>query len=260
MKQRSKLFLIFCIPLFWSSCNSDSDIEPSEGMEEYLNRTRTVYITFDDQDGSDSSGNNHHAIPIGDPSFITDTPSGNGYAIRLNGLKEQYLNLPYPLFQNNHDFSVSFWIKDFSTGGLISGIAPGSDIAYQRPVFYAANDNQFEVSICTNTSRTFQFNYLSIQSSEWHLITWICKAQKVWIDSGAYYSDGGVMSLYIDGRFVDTITEGYFSINSRVVKVQVGGNGEGAFPVFPTAKLDNVAIYSTALDAKAIGYIYDNHL
>lgn len=67
--------------------------------------------------------------------------------------------------------------------------------------------------------------------------------------------------LYIDGKLIDT-TDGNFdegSNNGKATKIQIGGDGEGAYKnlTFGSMKIDNIRFYNRALSNQEIKAIYD---
>ena len=81
------------------------------------------YYTFDNEDASDATENELDGILINDPSFGDVTANGKGKALHLNGVKGQYMSIPYNVFKNLKKISASFWIKDFSIGVIFGSPA-----------------------------------------------------------------------------------------------------------------------------------------
>ena len=208
------------------------------------------YYTFDDETANDQSEIGIDARPEGNPSFIEDGPGGSGKAIFLNGMKEQFLEINRNIFSGMTHWSVAFWIKDFSAGSLITGVAPGEIYAsYLTPVFYFESDGHFSERVGITGNRTsFSTTYTSLQSSEWHHVVWTCAK-----DGNASIS---THNLFVDGQLVDN-TSSSFVMYDRVKKVQIGGNADGLYPLFLTAKLDNFRLYGRALVAADVKELYD---
>ena len=246
------LALFACKPFPMIVEEGDED-ETNTSMEQLLAGYLVAKYTFDDGTGKDSSANGYDGILINAPTFLSDTPSGTGKAVFLNGFKEQFINIPYSLFSGMHKWSLSFWVKDFGVGSLITGVDPQSHYdTDQTPVFYFENDGHFSENVqYTNRRTSFSYLYTPIQSSNWHHIVWIC--------ADDLSSSNSSHRLYVDGVLVDN-TSSYFGLNDRVKKVQIGGNADGLYPLFLTAKLDNVTIYNTELSSDAIGYIFNHCL
>lgn len=216
-----------------------------------LGKTVVAYYTFNEGDARSQAGNAYHGVLFGDPSFIDDTPGGNGKALMLNGVKEQCVNIPYNLFADLPNFTISLWLKDFSTGAAISGIYSGPDYSNYLdryfPRLYFTSDGKISfVCASINTPPVFAYSYTPIQSDAWHHIAAVCLEKEA--------------LLYVDGEFVDRMNNYWQNPGQDRPKAQLGGNGNGIFPVFFSGKLDNVGIYSDVLDEEVIKYIYQNRL
>lgn len=213
-----------------------------------------VYYTFDDGDCSDATDNEVDGMGVGNPSFITDTPNGKGKAVHINGIKEQLINIPYNIFKGMDRFSISIWIKDFSTGSIISGIRTSSYSHDQKPKLYMNNSKVCFDANGTNygvDSYSFSsYDYSSIQSGEWHHLV-------VMYDHEDYNTSSGIASLYVDGVLVDNMNT-YWNDPDRISKVHIGGNGNGTFPSYSTFKIDNVRIYDRCLSKKEVKEIYES--
>ena len=225
-----------------------------ETAEEILKSSLIAAYTFEEGSAEDVSGNGHDGVVFGGASFISDTPSGGGSALFLNGIKEQLVNIPYNLFAGLEEYSICLWLKDFSMGSIVSGINSNFE-PNCFPRLYLGDDGKLKfASNCRNVSNspTFSFNSSSLQSGAWHHIAVTCS-------SGL--NSSSTLNLYIDGTLTDSITSNWSDNTSYyVTKVQIGGNGDGFYPVFTSMKVDNVGFYSRALGAKAIRHLFDNKL
>lgn len=247
------LALLFaCKPL--PVVDNGSDDQESPGTtEDALKQIAAAYYPFDDETARSTTKNLANGVLLGNPSFISDTPSGKGKALFLNGIKEQCVNIPYALFAGLKYFTVSFWVKDFSTGSVVSGIYASdynnADWQYYPRVYFTAEG---KISFtCGNgyylsTSPTFSYSYSAIQSNNWHHIAVTCS--------------NGVLELFVDGNYTDKINSNWSDSAETVPKVQIGGNGNGIYPVFFSGKVDNVAIYKKVLNSIEIKFVFDNKL
>ena len=63
---------------------------------------------------NDTSGNNYHGTHVGTASYVTDTPTGSGKAINLNGNK--YVKVDdgqnQTVFNGDKKFTISTWVKE----------------------------------------------------------------------------------------------------------------------------------------------------
>lgn len=261
--QRNKLILLLAICCWIPSCKplavistpeevipSPEDPEYEKKVEDILKSSLLSYYTFDDETAKSKSEFQYDGVLFGSPSFITDTPSGQGKALFLNGLKEQWVNIPYNLFKGLPYFTISLWLKDFSTGNIISGISTGTYPGYYSfPRLFFTSDGKMAFD-CRNrhwtSAPTFSYPCTSLQSGQWHHIAVTCSR--------------GFTRLYVDGIPVDSFEEYWEDVQDNTPKVQIGGNGDGIFAVTFSGKVDNVAIYTTALSDSYISLIYKEKL
>ena len=215
-----------------------------------IDRSVVTRYSFDDETANNVAGTTYNGVVFGEAKYISDTPSGEGKALFLNGIKEQLVNIPYNLFKGRSSYSICAWIKDFSTGSLFGGVA--SDTYGSIPKLYFTGDGHVSFD-CHGSyldyAPSFSYIYTPIQADAWHHIAVTCSS--------------GVLALYIDGQFKDTINKSqsfYSNKYDNLTRVQIGGNGNGLYPVFFSGKLDNVAVYSEALSSNVIDYIYKGRL
>ena len=256
------LFLGGCSPLPVIPDNNDPDNTLSDttssnlSLASIIEKACVVKYTFDNQDAKSKGGKQYDGVLMGAPQFIDDTPSGQGKAIFFNGIKEQYINIPYNVFSDYNCFTISLWVKDFQTGHLIGGIRTDTSTAhYNTPYLYLLNEGTFSFCVYYGYNSfgqtTFKYEYKSLQSSGWHHISVSCDSPN---------KNDAVLRLYIDGSLVESANSYWRDGSSGVSKVNIGGNGEGRFPVYLTAKIDEVAVYNSVLSPEAIRFIYENKL
>jgi hypothetical protein len=206
------------------------------------------YYTFDNEDASDATENELDGILLKSPGFTDATASGRGFALHLNGMKEQYMSIPYNAFKNLKKLSVSFWIKDFSIGVIFSAITSDSVRSdYPRLIattggtfrFYTGYDNY-------NTTPAFVYEYTSIQSSEWHHVT--------------VTMNNNTRTLYIDGVRVDSNESQAGGGNGyEGTKILIGGNNDGKYNNdCMTMKIDNIRFYQRSLSDSEVKEIYES--
>ena len=116
MKVRTEFIVLALLLVFMTGCLPLPSLD-QENVAEDMEHTDYLlaYYPFDDST-KDSGKNGYHGVPIGAPTYDEDTPSGSGKALKLNGFKGQYVNVPYPFLNGLNEYSVSFWIKDFGMG------------------------------------------------------------------------------------------------------------------------------------------------
>lgn len=209
-----------------------------------------AYYLFDKADISDCTDNELHGYMFGEPSFITQTPSGEGKAVFLNFNKNQYITVPYNPFKGIVQYSICFWIKDFSTGMIFtvseqSSSSPRND--YPRLIcgsdgrftFYTGYDNY-------NSTPSFDYNTSSIQGDGWHHIALTTTV------SGNNLN----RNLYVDGKLKGTTTLSYGSSSNSAQSVVFGGTDSGKYQVATSMKLDNIRFYTRSLTNDEISAIY----
>ena len=73
---------------------------------------------FDDGTANDSSGNNHHGVASASDIYVTDTPTGSGKAVNLNGNK--YITVSdggnQSTFDGGSQIAISVWVKEMPDG------------------------------------------------------------------------------------------------------------------------------------------------
>lgn len=206
------------------------------------------YYTFDNEDASDATENELDGILLKSPVFTTATASGKGFALNINGMKEQYMSIPYNAFKNLNKLSVSFWIKDFSIGVIFSAIT--SD--YERsdyPRLIATNEGTFRFYTGYdnyNTTPPFVYEYTSIQSSEWHYV--------------AVTMNNDTRTLYVDGVRVDSNKSSAGGGNGHMgTKIYIGGNNDNKYNNgYMTMKIDNIRFYQRSLSDSEVKEIYES--
>lgn len=264
--QRNKLlyFAGLLMLSMFAGCMPLESLDDPEGetdpltIAELLLKYRCAYYTFDNSMATDVSvtTDRYDGVLFGDPKFLDDSPSGAGKSLFLNGIKQQYVNIPYNVFAKMDYFTISFWIKDFSSGSIISGVSSSDRAEAQWPRLYMQDDGKIlfytKGDTYSGDNPPFAYNYTNIQSSGWHHIAVTCITDEK--DPSIC-----VLRLYIDGVLMDNVSARWKD-PSVINKVQIGGNGNGVFPIWSSMKIDNVSIFYAALGDGVIKYIYDNKL
>ena len=81
-----------CLPL---PPISTEDVVDDGLVTKKLDEHVMAYYTFDDGTAKSKAGLPYDGVLFGSPSLIQDTPSGKGQAVFLNGIKSQYINIPF---------------------------------------------------------------------------------------------------------------------------------------------------------------------
>lgn len=226
-----------CLPI--QSIDSDINTENS-GNQPGINYIYPMGAYGFEQNADDISGNGCPGVLMGNPEFISDTPTGNGYALRLNAFKEQYINIPYALLYGLEEYTVLFWIKDF-TQGVVFSASGGNNL----PLLIVTDEQKFELynhdyTYVSPDDYTFSYDCTPIMSGEWHHI--------------AVSSSKGTMSLYVDGVKTDTLKDMFTA--STCTKICIGGNGNGFANSYISMKVDEFFFYAACLSDADISRFY----
>lgn len=225
------------------SCEKDDETTDGTGKGVNLNRDLVLYYTFDESTGTtvkDYSGSNITGIINGNTSFVSDTPSGHGNALKLR--KDAFVNIPsYPL-NDSTNVSVCMWVKDFGQGILFSSF--GKNNRLNTPTVYVTIDNKiaYRYSWSSSLEGTMNVTMDNYQASGWHHIV-ITSSRSL-----------GLVSLYIDGRLTDTFGE--MQAACEGTKMQIGGNGGGEVVTDPMT-VDNVRVYKRCINPAEVAAIYN---
>lgn len=206
---------------------------PQEDTSIDLQRELKAYYTFNDGTCTDISGNECYGVFNGSPEVIDDTPTGLGCAIFLNGYKEQLINIPQNPLQGLKEATYSFWIKEFGPGNII-GVVENSRMS--NPYVSCSQEEFFMLN-----NNSFARNVQEIKDS-WNMVT-ITQTENE-------------QRFYFNGELYDTQTQSVY-YSSSGSKIQIGGNGDGAYNYWQSMKIDNVRIYARALNAYEVAKIYE---
>jgi hypothetical protein len=216
-----------------------------------LNIDLVLYLTFDEGSNNetlqlvtDHSGTGTNGVIDGTPDYVTETPNGSGYSLKLR--KGDVVNIPSFPCNDSKDVSVNFWIKNFGQGMLFSSLN-GRNIV--TPTIYINSSDrllyQYDTTYGYNWSTVvFSSNITNIQSTGWHMVT-VTSEQ----------SSRSIL-LYIDGVLADTQSGKQHECIGT--KMQIGGNADGKIDMLADPMLiDNVRIYRRCLDPKEVKVLYE---
>jgi hypothetical protein len=216
-------------------------------MPSEVSRGLKAYYTFDNANLNDSQDNYPGSLNGG--TFIYDTPSGVGRSLMLK--QQQYVTIGSSVLDNNKNYSVSFWIKDFGAGCVVKTIKnnlyTGPTVLFteeQTLAYYTGQSNY------SGSSLTFAPNFANMQIGQWIMVTLVTE------DAGDYNHLKTI--LYINGQKADAGT----SVNTDAYggsSMTIGGqerNGNWAAPM----RIDNLRLYSVALTDDEVADIYKREL
>lgn len=243
MKINKLTLLLLIAALSFASCELIDKANGNTVQSANVKRGLVLYYTFDEGNTGtatmlvkDNSVSGIDGIIQGNASFEADTPSGNGYSLRLR--KGDFVNIPDALHSDSTNVTVAFWIKDFSQGNiftsLISSESTGTPTLYvneEDKLCYKHRNNPYAGTVCV-----FANNLVPYQSSGWHHL--VCTSSK----------STRVATLFIDGVQIDAQSTSQEKISA--MKMQIGGLG--ADPMC----IDNVRIYDRCLSIQEIKMLY----
>lgn len=179
---------------------------------------------------SDASGNGNDGTPAGNPQWSSDTPSGKGCSMYINGSPQISSTKSLTSLANN-SFTVSAWVRRQAVSRLDFIFAIGTGGANTEFNMGFRDNNHF---ICGFWGNDYD-SPLAYTDSDWHL--WTC----------TYDAASNKRRLYRDGALV-----GGDSPYSPYI-------GSGALRVNPygfLGRLDDVRIYGKSLTAQAVQKIF----
>ena len=237
--EKVRLFAILLLDILLLSCEKEDETTDGTGDSINLKRDLACHFTFDSGNANDLSGNGFNGVVSFGAKYVSDTPSGKGSSISLDGTNEQFINIPYRIIGDSVNYTLSIWLKEFGTGALITSI---SDNSYRAPSLYVNSDCKFVFNVSDrNYTSNSDISYL--QSGAWHhVVLTATRKQKN-------------ASLYVDGQLFDTKDISYIGANDS--KMVIGGNGDGHFQAWADPMLiDNFRVYRRCLSASEIQELY----
>lgn len=270
MKVKNNIWVavLFC-PLLLTSCTSrlnEPREEPSENESPEEPRVAKLvsYYTFNQKNAKDSSGFGYDGISQGAVTYESDTPDGDGYSAHLNAFMEPAnINIPYNVFSGQLNYSIAFWIKDFSFGVIMNAIS-SDGIRSDFPRIYATSSNCFRFVTCYDNwdqTESFDYNNIDLMDSGWHHIAFVAKS------TDPYFLDIVARHLYVDGSRVASDagkTQKYVNYHGWdediITKVQVGGDRNGAYEYGISMFIDNIRFYTGALTDAEVKELFVNRL
>ena len=197
-----------------------------------ITRGLLAYYSFNAENADNTYRDSNNGVINGTPKFVNH---GQGKALSLD--QKDYVNIPNNMLNGKKAYSISLWLKDFSTG-MIFGTLNGSH--YNSPSFYVNNNNQLTI-FRNGNSLNSSFSLQPYQSSGWHMLT------------VSFNESNEQILVYIDGQRVDALSASY--IGSEGNSMRIGGSIEGTWadPMI----VDNVRIHSVTLSDEEIKTIHN---
>lgn len=120
-KYKLTFAFILLISFLTTSCKKDNpiDTDTSASCKDSVSNSKLIaYYNFDNMDAKDYSGNRNHALIQNNVTFVNSDIKGK--AAHLEGLygggsQGGHILLPNLSFNNLNEFTVSMWVKEYST-------------------------------------------------------------------------------------------------------------------------------------------------
>jgi hypothetical protein len=200
----------------------------------------------------DSSGNNNHGSINGNVTLTTDRKGKAGSAYAFGGNEGSFINVPMSAsLRIRNQITLAAWI--YMDGGfynprILSNEATGFD-RYLMSVAGTGNTSRILEASMAGQTQGSGFccggaNGIQVSALAWHFIVFT-------VDSS------GMASLYLDGELKKTEKGTLLTNPNYGPNLNIGRNSHPAYDAWG-GKLDDIRIYSRALTAKQINYLYNN--
>jgi prepilin-type N-terminal cleavage/methylation domain-containing protein len=183
----------------------------------------------------DYSGINNAGTPVGSPLWSSDTPTGKGRSLGLNG-PSQYASTTRTITEfASGSFTVSLWVKRATIGRYDFAFSVGTASPYNYLVIGFRNTDVFTCAFYANDLNTAA----SYTDSNWH--QWVC----------TYNGTTNKRSIYRDGALVASDSPASAFLGTGAPEI-----GRYAGTYYFSGSIDNVRIFSKALTAQGIKKMY----
>ena len=197
-------------------------------------------------DATDESGYNNHGTEFGGISYGDSLIKGTA---ELDGV-DDYIDIPYSSLIEPFVFTLSTWIKT-STKGTWQPIIDTNHNDDDCSHGYNLNVTEgghikfvLDKSSSCGTSNNHVYSDILVNDGEWHHIV-----------AGYDYDNGKVLSLYVDGIFQDSATNGYAKTH-RSIRIGMRRGGGSYFQ----GNIDDVRMYNRILTESEITELFEKHI
>lgn len=195
-----------------------------------INEGLLAYYTFDDQNCDDALGEENHQGILqgegGNMSFVKDTPSGSGYALKgSDGGK--YFRIAKSPDINQRNITFSLWVKTKASNTTFYRMIPNLYSNLARGVFI----HNSKIGYLDHTDFNIDVSGLLLDG-KWHHFSIVLL--------------GNEATLYIDGRFYDSRYRNAY-----------GNLGFFSTLGYHNGVMDNLRIYNRALSQDEIRQLYN---
>lgn len=206
--------------------------------------------SFDECNGStayDASGLSNNATMVNSPTWSTDTPSGRGCSMQLNGVNQYAVVNNILPDLNSNAFTVSLWAKSAvptwnEYGWLLSARTAGTG----RDFIFHTNAGGRSITFYLGNGASW-FGVIGVTPTD--IMQWHHYAMT--------YDGNSIISIYIDGRRMTSVTVAPQTFTVDNVPVYIGSDSLIGTR-YGNGWIDEVQIFSKALSAKEINQLFAN--
>lgn len=216
---------------------------------------------------SDQTPNGNHALPTGNPSFVTDRTGATNQAIQLGGCgNPQFLRVPNaPSLQVTDAMTVAFWANVDLSLGMDPGTGTCNDKG--RQVFFAKAGDGYGVSPPGMVGLTYPADgqqYLTFEANAGQSNVQFSKELpgSTW-HHYAYVLTTTEIKLYVDAQLISATPTTLSFTAANQQDLYLGVLGPKSIPVLGVTSwyplngtLDDVRIFNRRLDATEISLVY----
>ena len=197
----------------------------------------SCFFNFDGNGIEDYFGN-YTGISAG-AVVSTDTPSGEGQSIQLNG--SSYVVVQGNIVPGGNAFSINIWFKTSNADQALVGSDQHSGGVRRSALVFSSSANIYYRSYGSGwTTNGTVSNYLD---NQWHMMT--------------LTYDGTILMAYVDGSLFETKSESDMKWGSNVNVSYIGADETNSLGSYFTGKLDNFRSYNRALSTSEIQTLYN---
>ena len=180
----------------------------------------SCFFNFDGNGIEDYFGN-YTGISAG-AVVSTDTPSGEGQSIQLNG--SSYVVVQGNIVPGGNAFSINIWFKTSNADQALVGSDQHSGGVRRSALVFSSSANIYYRSYGSGwTTNGTVSNYLD---NQWHMMT--------------LTYDGTILMAYVDGSLFETKSESDMKWGSNVNVSYIGADETNSLGSYFTGKLDNL--------------------
>lgn len=203
-----------------------------------------AYWAFDETDGevaSDSSGNGHDGMLIGDPQWVEGKIGG---ALKFDQTGDE-VDIPFHSDLNQETFTICAWANTETGGtGHRAVVSSRDDFPQRGFIFYATPNNTWQFWTGGGGWKSVQGP--AVQLDEWEHLAGV-------------YTDG-TQTFYVNGELVGERTDAAISINTaQEFLIGAGANETANHNYRFRGMIDEVCLFDRALDESEISVLMESN-